>query len=176
MELIKEWYRLRVLSSGTDANFEIEEVDGFGLRKEFRKLYAVFASVKGKEQCWYIGEAATDMRTRFQRSFYAYRHYKRLDKKVQGGYIGYKWIEPASTLSAVRIMVVTFCEPDLNRKTLEAIEGQLVFMVRNHTGQWPLWQNEIHFWNEHEEHGTIGSKAIAERIFSEEFAGRLPKK
>ena len=154
------------------ANFEILEGNGIALNKQFRKLYVVLADVKGKEECWYVGEADTDIKTRFQRSFYAYRHYKRLEKKVQGGYIGYKWIEPASKLKSIRVLVVTFSEAELIRKTLEAVEGQLVYMVRNHTGLWPLWQNEIHFWNECEEYETTGTKAIAEEIFNEVFISK----
>jgi hypothetical protein len=169
MKLVKEWYQVKVSGSETGVKFQFLKGDGLGLSKEFRKLYVVLADMKGDEECWYVGEAHTDIKTRFQRSFNAYRYYKRHMKKVQGGSIGYKWIEPASKLEFIKVLVVTFPESGLIRKTVEAIEGQLVFMVRNYTGQWPLWQNEIHFWNECEDYETRGTKAVAEEIFNEIF-------
>jgi hypothetical protein len=46
------------------------------------------------------------------------------------------------------------CEP------IEAIEGELVFLIRQRTGDWPRYQNEIHFTN------SAAAKKIAVKIYS----------
>lgn len=55
--------------------------------------------------------------------------------------------------------VATFSENyDIKRDVIEAIEGELVYLIRNKFGYWPKFQNEIHFSN------CDGAKEIAMEI------------
>ena len=68
-----------------------------------------------------------------------------LKAKGKGGYHGYKWKSLKSTL---RLIVWAFPEesgkPFL--RELETVEAEFAFLVRKDTGQWPLSQTEIHFY------------------------------
>lgn len=52
-----------------------------------------------------------------------------------------------------------------NREAIEAIEGGLVFLIRQRTGAWPRHQNEIHFTN------SAAAKKIALRIYAQAVKG-----
>lgn len=82
------------------------------------------------------------------------------------GYHGYKWRH----LEEVELVVFVFeklfsddAEEKASYKSyVEAIEAELVYIVRREKGQWPMWQNEIHFNNDHGQ-GVIAS---AEDMYS----------
>jgi len=108
-------------------------------------------------------KASTSIKTRFQRGCAAFNHY--IDKeKARNGYKGYKWLD--KTLNPKRnltISVVIFPEEydsKPKRSFIEAIEGELVYLVRQNTGRWPACQNEIHFSN------CEGAKEIALEIMN----------
>lgn len=72
----------------------------------------------------------------------------------KNGYHGYKWKD---VTDEVELLVFVF-ERTLTRDKkhnqpiinfVEAIEAELVFEIRTQTGNWPKYQNEIHFNNEH---------------------------
>ncbi|HEX7413077.1 MAG TPA: hypothetical protein VF411_03445, partial [Bacteroidia bacterium] len=118
----------------------------------------------------YIGEADTSIKIRFQRGFCSYRYYKKNNKTRRDGYKGYKWIEADFKNKKLNVFVATFpfitkTEDKSDRNLLEAVEGELVFLVREKTNKWPLYQNEIHFWNEEDKHKTIDAKKFAGIIF-----------
>lgn len=128
-----------------------------GLQDERRKLYVILS---GKE-IWYVGEAHSSMQVRVQRGFSAYRHLKK-HKSKRGGYGGYKWIEEFAKKKSARVHVFVFDKKyDDDRTAIEAIEGELVFLIRQRTGAWPRYQNEIHFTN------SAAAKKIAAGIYSE---------
>lgn len=82
--------------------------------------------------------------------FVAYRHYQRTKKK-RGGYQGYKWIDLLLGADRNNIFVDAFLfgpEFDERRPFIEAVEGELVYLVRKETEGWPDYQNEIHFSNQ----------------------------
>jgi len=60
--------------------------------------------------------------------------------KGEQGYHGYKWIGKIS-----RAELLVWCFTKGHRPHVEAIEGELVYLVRNRTGNWPKYQLEIHF-------------------------------
>lgn len=68
------------------------------------------------------------------------------------GYYGYKWRDH---FTHVRIFVAVFEEPLSGIKEqdnnyiayIEAIEAEIVFIIRSETGKWPQYQHEIHFNN-----------------------------
>jgi predicted GIY-YIG superfamily endonuclease len=64
-----------------------------------------------------------------------------LSPKHQKGYNGYPW----KNLNDVDINILTF--DDLTNKYAEAIEAELVYILRNKNNKWPEYQNEIHFRN-----------------------------
>ena len=92
-----------------------------------QKLYVVRDS---KDIC-YVGITSQPMSSRLRIGFIDDGHY---------GYHGYKWKDK---LKQAELLVWAF--PDTAKYSIEAIEGELVYLVRNRTGKWPKYQMEIHF-------------------------------
>jgi len=59
----------------------------------------------------------------------------------KAGYHGYKW----KTKEKVRLFVWRF--ENLTMHQVENVEAELAFLIREKTGKWPIYQNEIHFNN-----------------------------
>jgi hypothetical protein len=162
MKFTIEKYDLNLID---DENYtcktELTPQKGLAFLKERRKLYLVYHS----SEIFYVGEAHTSIKTRFQRGYNAYNYYKRNNDIARNGYKGYKWLDKANNPQrSLTISVVTFTkEFDDNREIIEAIEGELVYLIRNKTGNWPKFQNEIHFRN------CAGAREIAEGILGEVF-------
>lgn len=120
-------------------------LDGEALKAERRKIYVV----KSGHDYLYVGEANTSIKTRFQRGFVSHRYFVK-NNKARGGYKGYKWIDDPSRaenkLLSIYVAVLSK-EYDEDREFSEAIEGELVFLIRSSENKWPLFQNEIHFNN-----------------------------
>jgi hypothetical protein len=57
----------------------------------------------------------------------------------QHGYYGYAWKKHP------RVGLIVWFFPGEPPERIEAIEAELVYLVRNRTGQWPEAQTEIHF-------------------------------
>lgn len=147
---------IRTRDGGVSGKLVSAALDTAGLQAERRKLYVVLAS----KEVWYVGEAHCSMQVRMQRGFAAYRHLKK-HKSKRGGYGGYKWIEEFAKKKSVRVLVFVFDKKyDNDREAIEAIEGELVFLIRQRTGAWPRYQNEIHFTN------SAAAKKIAVEIYS----------
>jgi len=92
-----------------------------------QKLYVL----KSGNVIYYIGVTSLSMSSRLRIGYRA---------KGEQGYHGYKWI---GKISRAELLVWCFTEDD--RSPIEAIEGELVYLVRNRTGKWPTYQMEIHF-------------------------------
>ena len=140
---------------------ELFPKEGLAFLKERRKLYIVYLD----SEVLYIGETHTSIKVRFQRGCTAYNFYKRNNDVARGGYKGYKWLKKEHNSERnLTLSVVTFPEKyDNNREFIEAIEGELVYLVRNKTGNWPRFQNEIHFSN------CKGAKEVAVEILTKIF-------
>ena len=125
------------------------------LNEDRRKIYIVCDS----KTALYVGEANTSIKTRFQRSATAYNYFK-ANGTARGGYKGYKWLDPQNNKSnSLTLYVVIFDDNyDEKRGEIEAIEGELVYEIRQKTGKWTMWQNEIHFSN------VEGANNIAQKI------------
>ena len=179
----KEWYNLMVIGSGVTSHFQFaakEESECIALTdSEHRKLYIVIGeNENASSEVWYVGEAYSSMKERFQRSFASYRRKMRTNM-ARGGYQGYKWIEPAQKLNKLlKVYVLTFEIPgesksnsktikQHNRSIVEAIEGELVYLVRNETGDWPRYQNEIHFYHSEQDKMEVNAKESARLIWAE---------
>lgn len=138
--------------------------DGEALLKERRKLYLVY---QGKE-ILYVGEAHTSIKTRFQRGCTSFNYFVK-NGSSRGGYKGYKWLNKKDNpFRKIKVLAVVFdTTKDEDRAFVEAVEGELVYLIRNEFGYWPKFQNEIHFSN------CDGAKEIAREILKKAFSGEL---
>ncbi len=134
--------------------------EGLAFQKERRKLYIV----QSPEKIFYVGEANTSIKTRFSRGCSSFNFYVNNNReKSRRGYKGYKWLDKLDNpIQNLITYVMTFDSSfDHDREIVEAIEGELVYLIRNSFGYWPLFQNEIHFRNENI------AKEIAVQILNE---------
>ncbi len=131
---------------------------GIAFKKERRKIYIVHT----EDIILYIGEANSTIKARFQRACNSFNTYARTGK-ARGGYKGYKWLNPEYNPNQnLKVIVVIFDENyDTNRTEIEAIEGELVFLIREEFGYWPTCQNEIHFSN------SVSANKFAKTVFNQ---------
>ncbi len=149
-------FQINYTEKGT-CTIQFSENEGIAFQKERRKIYMV---ANGAE-ILYVGEAHTSIKERFRRSCTAFNFFINSNREeARGGYKGYKWLDPEKNSNRNLVVhVFVFDESyDTNRDFIEAIEGELVYLIRKNTGHWPEYQNEIHFHNEQ------GAAEIAEGI------------
>jgi predicted GIY-YIG superfamily endonuclease len=113
-------------------------------KNKLPKLYVV----KSESKVIYVGVTSQSIRNRL---IYG------LNPQGKSGYHGYKWKDD---LSVVDILIWYFPQERLDR--IEAIEAELVYLLRQHTGKWPKYQMEIHFHD-----ASKDEIKIAESIFKE---------
>jgi len=116
-----------------------------------QKLYVL----KNSKELYYVGVTSRPMSARLRIGYRAkgeqgYHGYKWIGKiaraellvwcKGEQGYHGYKWIGKIA-----RAELLVWCFTKSRRPHVEAIEGELVYLIRNRTGKWPKYQMEIHF-------------------------------
>lgn len=105
------------------------------------KIYVL----KVGDELVYIGYTGQGIRARLDGGLRA---------KGENGYHGYKW-QNEKVLDLLVFMFEPFTEDadsnDEYKLFVEAIEAELVYLVREKTGNWPRCQNEIHFNNERRE-------------------------
>lgn len=89
------------------------------------KLYVV----KQGKVIYYVGITSQDIRKRLRYGFSA---------QGKHGYHGYKWKD----LDTAELLVWSFPGKTTD---VEAIEAELVYLIRERTGKWPKYQMEIHF-------------------------------
>jgi len=92
-----------------------------------QKLYVL----KNSKELYYVGVTSRPMSARLRIGYRA---------KGEQGYHGYKWIGKIA-----RAELLVWCFTKSRRPHVEAIEGELVYLIRNRTGKWPKYQMEIHF-------------------------------
>ncbi len=109
--------------------------------KGLPKIYIV----KNLSNIIYVGITSQSMKSRLRYGFKA---------KGKHGYHGYAW----KNLKEVNLLV--WCFPGREPKEVEGIEAEIVYLIRNRTGQWPEHQTEIHFHKTTEE-----DRSIAEAIY-----------
>ncbi len=156
-----ENYQITLLDRPNETvHIRINEKEGLALQKERRKLYIIYHN----KDILYVGEANSSILTRFQRACTSF-NYAKTKGKSRNGYSGYKWlckkVNPQRTL---QVFTFNFNEAeDENRDFVEAVEGELVFLIRKNLNYWPKFQNEIHFKN------VVGAydkaKEILEKLF-----------
>ena len=99
----------------------------------FPKLY-VFSL---NRRLIYVGQTVQGMASRMRLG---------VNPKGKTGYHGYKWIEDYTDVK-LHVWCVENC-PEVKKQkmfNLESIEAEIVHLYRCNYGQWPKYQNEIHF-------------------------------
>ena len=139
-------YRVR-LKDGRVEHVELEGSQSRGFRapatgKKLPKLYVI---VHGK-QVVYVGYTVQPMATRIHQG---------LQASGKHGYHGYAW----KTLTNLELVVWFF--PGARAEQVEAIEAELVYLLRKSTGQWPGFQTEIHFHRVSERDKTMAKRLLA---------------
>lgn len=123
--------------------------------KKRPKLYIL----KDKESIIYIGYTSQSIANRLRYG---------INPKGAKGYHGYKW----KVYEKLELLVFVFNKELIGNQNeedkkyisfVEAVEAELVYLVRNKTGKWPENQNEIHFNNFEIEK----AKQVAEKIYKE---------
>ena len=107
------------------------------------KLYVI----KNGPQIHYVGLTIQDIRKRLRQGFTA---------KGEHGYYGYKWKGQETA------EMLIWCFPHSTKEQVEAIEAELVYYVRKTTGNWPLFQMEIHFHGASEEERRIAKVILGQ--------------
>ncbi|MBA1147844.1 hypothetical protein H0Z60_12380 [Ectothiorhodospiraceae bacterium WFHF3C12] len=110
------------------------------------KLYTLSAN----RQLLYVGIAQQPMASRLNYGFKA---------NGKGGYYGYKWKHLAQVLG-LTIWTASSNGDYVAIRELETIEAEVAFLCRKNSGQWPEFQNEIHFFPSFEVH-----RRAAEQIY-----------
>jgi len=131
----------RIIAINGQEDGRFKQSDG---KEGIRKIYVV----KSGAEVIYIGSTKQNFRTRLQQG---------LKPKEKHNY-PYKW----GALREVEIMI--WCFPDQNEETenlVEAVEAELVYLIRKFKCRWPRYQMEIHF------HSNISTdeKKTARKIF-----------
>lgn len=137
----------------------LSPLKGNAFIKERRKIYLI----QSDKEFLYVGEANTSIKTRFQRGCSSFNHFVR-NNKARHGYKGYKWLNSNENPERKLTVSVAIFEPeyDSKREVIEAVEGELVHIIRDQLGYWPKYQNEIHFYNSNNSEET--AKSIWEKI------------
>lgn len=110
------------------------------------KLYIL----KYQSKIAYVGITKRSVSSRLHGGFNA---------KGKHGYYGYKWKDFEG-----KIDMLIWCFPNKELDYVESIEAEVVFAIRQHTGQWPYAQSEIHFHNVKQEEKNIAAAIYNEAI------------
>jgi hypothetical protein len=113
--------------------------------KKLPKIYIL----RKREGILYVGITKSPLSSRFRYG---------LTASGKNGYHGYAWKALAKEVQSevIDLFVYVFN----NEERTEAIEAEVVYLIRNRTGKWPKYQTEIHFHQ-----AAAQEKRIAERIF-----------
>lgn len=108
----------------------------------------------------YVGYTSQSIATRFWQGIRA---------SGFNGYYGYKWKQ----VNELQLLVFVFDQKLEGNKhdydkthvaLAEAVEAELVYIVRNKTGKWPAYQNEIHFNNSQSDLARTIASEIYQKI------------
>lgn len=119
------------------------KVHGRAAEGKRSKLYVISYNKKPI----YVGITRQNIRNRLRMGFRA---------EGKGGYHGYKWRRELKKVE----MAIWYDERGKSQDDIEAIEAELVFLIRKNYKQWPKFQTEIHFHQ-----SSRGHVRVAERIF-----------
>ena len=78
-----------------------------------------------------------------------------------GAKYGYQWRDLKKATIDVWMLEDVWMLDEVDTKTMETIEGEVVFLIRQHSGQWPDHQTEIHFHQSSTEHRDAAHQVIS---------------
>jgi hypothetical protein len=75
----------------------------------------------------------------------------------KSGYHGYKWKKLQQRL---RLSIWTASNEGgyVTLRELEIVEAEVAFLCRHKSGQWPMYQHEIHFYRSEAHHRNVAEK------------------
>jgi len=111
------------------------------------KLYCV---VDNEGNIHYIGQTKRSLAARMRSGF---------SPKSGSGYHGYKWRHNDGLYK----LIVWFMSLEDH---IETVEAEIVYLIRDRLGNWPLSQNEIHFFQSNQEQREL-SEVLYENILEE---------
>ncbi|NOS90862.1 MAG: hypothetical protein HOP30_02970 [Cyclobacteriaceae bacterium] len=159
MAATPEEYKLKI----TEKGFKLVEPEKY---KEIAKSDAIFKIYifRKNSTILYVGLTRQRISTRLSGGFRSFKHWHE-SKVKKNGYSGHKFIQEFIDSDEIELLV--FPLKHLNSMTnkedyqaAEAIEAEIVYLIREKTNRWPVFQNEIHFYN------LKDSKKYAKKIFS----------
>jgi len=118
---------------------EMKKVRNFEKPVTESKLYKIYLA-KHRSGVIYVGVTSQSIRTRLRYG---------LNPKGKKGYNGYKF----KHLNEIDLFIFYFdCfktedKRKIIEREMETIEAEIVYLIRNKTGNWPRYQTEIHFHN-----------------------------
>ncbi|WP_304016514.1 hypothetical protein [Nonlabens dokdonensis] len=141
-------YAYTLFLSGSEENRFIEKKVQGGKVTSFKRPVTLDKTpkiyiLKHQDQIVYVGYASQSIGTRLGQGIRA---------AGLNGYHGYKWKE----VDELELLVCVFHNYQIDSENkrdcpyiafAEAVEAELVYKVRQETGRWPEFQNEIHFNN-----------------------------
>lgn len=111
--------------------------------KTKQKIYIIKTT---KDQIVYVGKTNQSLSNRLRQG---------LNPKKETGYHGYIWKENDE------IYIYSFTFKNLSDIEIEAIEAEIVFLIRREKDKWPEYQTEIHF------HNDPKAKSISIKLYNE---------
>lgn len=130
-------YKFRMITETTCAFYDLftgQFVANFEAPLSSNKHQKLYVVTQGNDFL-YVGATSSSIKLRLNQGFKA---------NGKGGYHGYKW---KHNRDEMEMHIVCFPKDNNSKLEVEAIEAELVFLIRQRTGNWPLYQNEIHFNN-----------------------------
>jgi len=109
-------------------------------------LYKIYVVKADGDAVVYVGYTRQPIANRLRSGFQA---------KGEHGYHGYAWRD----LPEVELLI--WCFDHQQMEAIEAIEAEIVYLIRKNTGQWPAAQTEIHFHCT-----TTEQRDVAQAIYS----------
>lgn len=106
-----------------------------------RNIYKLYVYKTGSE-IQYVGVTKMSLATRYWHGS---------NKKTKYGY---------QFLHHAQLKLYVWVFPSLGQRQVENIEAELAYLIRNQTGRWPEYQNEVHFNNDF----VLGS-AVAAKLY-----------
>ena len=143
-------YQEYKISIHKDHSYSLENEKGkctFSNPSTIRGVAKLYTVTRNKELL-YVGIAKQPMSSRVNGG---------LKAKGKNGYHGYKWKTIRDELQ-LRVWFVKENGKFISLSDMEAIEAEVAYACRNQSGQWPSFQNEIHFQQTKEKHRKVANQ------------------
>jgi|SRR5436190_16125796 len=148
IQTLNDFDHLELILNNNEITSYLDILSGISLKafhsRLTTKIPKLYILKEGNEYL-YVGVTAQSITSRIRYG---------LKANGKAGYHGYKW----KTKERVQLFVWRF--EDLKMHEVENIEAELVYIIRQRTGKWPLHQNEIHFNNDYQE-----GKSLSEELY-----------